>query len=89
MTQYNPMNDVRGPSLYLRLAERNSRTEGLTVGRFIGRFDEATPIITDWLESGELVVREHVEQGIENLGATLLELFDGGHTDKLLLRVAE
>jgi len=38
--------------------------------------------------SGELRLRDHVEEGIENLGATLLKLFDGSHTGKLLLKVS-
>jgi NADPH-dependent curcumin reductase CurA len=36
-----------------------------------------------------LRLREHVEEGIENLGATLLKLFDGSHIGKLLLRVSK
>lgn len=87
MSQYHHMESVEGPSMYLRLAERYARMEGFTVLHFAHRYDEARPILADWVASGQLKLREHVEEGIENLPATLLRLFDGGHIGKLLLRV--
>jgi len=89
MSQYHQMEKVTGPSLYLRLAERNSRMAGFTVTHYRDHFPEARAQLGNWLVSGQLKLREHVEQGIENLGATLLKLFDGSHTGKLLLKVSE
>ena len=88
MSQYHQMEKVVGPSLYLRLAERNSRMAGFTVTHYVDRFPEARAQLRGWLASGELRLREHVEEGIENLGATLIKLFDGSHTGKLLLKVS-
>jgi NADPH-dependent curcumin reductase CurA len=89
ISQFNHMEQVVGPSLYLRLAERNSRMAGFTVTHYLARFPEARAQLRSWLASGELRLREHVEEGIENLGATLLKLFDGSHTGKLLLKVSK
>jgi hypothetical protein len=85
ITQYNHKHDVQGPKMYLRIAERNARMEGYTVDRFARRFADAETELRGWLRSGELVVREHVEQGLERYAATLRMLFDGGHMGKLLL----
>jgi NADPH-dependent curcumin reductase CurA len=78
---------VRGPALYLRLAERHARMEGFAVFHFAEAYPEAEAALTEWLASGRIQLREHVEHGLESFGATLAMLFDGSHTGKLLLAV--
>jgi len=78
---------VRGPSLYLRLAERHARMEGFAVNHFRADFGEAESQLAKWLAEGSLKLPEQVEHGIENFGATLRMLFEGGNTGKLLLAV--
>jgi NADPH-dependent curcumin reductase CurA len=78
---------VRGPKLYLRLAERHARMEGYAVSHFGAQFGPAQSELADWLAKGALKLPEHVENGIENFGATLQMLFEGGHTGKLMLAV--
>jgi NADPH-dependent curcumin reductase CurA len=78
---------VRGPSLYLRLAERHARMEGFAVDHFRERYEEAYEALTGWRARGEVQLFEHVEEGLERFGATLRMLFTGGHTGKLLLAV--
>jgi NADPH-dependent curcumin reductase CurA len=78
---------VRGPKLYLRLAERHARMEGFAVSHFGAQFGPAQSQLADWLTEGALKLPEHVENGIENFGATLQLLFEGGHTGKLMLAV--
>jgi NADPH-dependent curcumin reductase len=86
ISQYQNMDDVRGPRRYLRLAERNARMSGFTVDHYAARFGEAVPKLAAWLRSGELTLPEHVEQGIERFPAALNLLFTGGHTGKLLVK---
>jgi NADPH-dependent curcumin reductase CurA len=78
---------VRGPALYLRLAERHARMEGFAVFHFASAYGEAEEALTGWLASGRVKLHEHVEHGLERFGATLALLFDGGHTGKLLLAI--
>ena len=78
---------VRGPNLYLRLAERHARMEGYAVSHFGAQFGPAQSELADWLAEGALKLPEHVEHGIENFGSTLQMLFEGGHTGKLMLAV--
>jgi len=78
---------VRGPNLYLRLAERHARMEGFAVTHFGARFGEAESQLAEWLGAGTLRLPEQIEHGIENFGATLQMLFVGGNTGKLLLAV--
>ena len=79
------MNDVRGPKLYLRLAERNSRMSGFTVDHFADRFPDATETLAAWLHEGKLHLPEHIESGIEQFPKALNMLFTGGHMGKLLV----
>ena len=73
--------------MYLRLAERHARMEGFTVLHFFARYEEGRKQLSEWLQGGQLKVREHVDEGIEHLPQTLLRLFDGSHIGKLMLEV--
>jgi NADPH-dependent curcumin reductase CurA len=76
---------VRGPSLYLRLAERNARMEGFAINNCPERYAEAEEALATWLSRGDIRLHEQVEHGIERFGETLGMLFTGGHLGKLLL----
>jgi NADPH-dependent curcumin reductase CurA len=78
---------VRGPKLYLRLAERRARMEGFAVNHYEELFEEAEAALASGLADGSIRLPEHVEHGLERFGATLAKLFDGSHFGKLLLAV--
>lgn len=85
ISQYDDLSDVRGPKLYLRLAERNARMCGFTVDHYRDRFDEAVIRLAGWMDEGRLVLPEHVVEGIEHFPEALGTLFSGGHMGKLLV----
>ena len=87
ISQYEHMDDVRGPRNYLKLAERHARMEGFAVTHFESAFPQAEAVLGGWLAEGRLAMREHVEHGLDAFGASLRKLLDGGHHGKLLLRV--
>ena len=78
---------VRGPALYLRLAERQARMEGFAVTHFPEALGPAEAALASWLQDGRVRLPEHVVKGLENFGSALATLFTGGHTGKLLLGV--
>jgi NADPH-dependent curcumin reductase CurA len=78
---------VRGPALYLRLAERQSRMEGFAVTHFPEALAEGEAALAGWMREGRIRLPEHVVHGLESFGAALATLFTGGHTGKLLLAV--
>jgi NADPH-dependent curcumin reductase len=86
ISQYQQMDDVRGPRNYLKLAERHARMEGFAVTHFHAQFSRAEAELAGWLSRGELVMREHYEHGIDKFPATLRLLLNGGHYGKLLCR---
>lgn len=76
---------VTGPTLYLRLAERNARMEGFAINACPEYYAEAETALAGWLAAGEIRLHAHVEHGLERFAETLEMLFTGGHTGKLLL----
>ncbi len=87
VSQYERTGDVRGPSMYLRLAERQSRMEGFAVFHFPECFDEASAELAGWLVDGSLSLREEVLDGIERFPEALRMMFTGANLGKLLVRV--
>jgi len=85
ISQYQHLDDVRGPKLYLRLAERNARMCGFTVDHFTAQFPAATAQLAAWMNEGRLSLPEHIESGIEKFPEALIMLFTGGHMGKLLV----
>jgi NADPH-dependent curcumin reductase CurA len=85
ISQYDHMDRVRGPSLYLRLAERHARMEGYAVTHFTDRFGEAVRWLAEQRQRGLLHLHEDVEQGIERFPNAVLRMFSGAHLGKLLV----
>lgn len=88
ISQYENMGSVHGPRNYLKLAERHATMGGYAVFHFADRYAEAEFQLANWVHSGELVMREHVETGLENFPKVLQMLMTGGHIGKLLLAVS-
>ncbi len=87
ISQYDDQQHVRGPSLYLRLAERYARMEGFTVMHFAAEYPQAHAQLRQWLEAGELRMIEQFEDGISAFPQALCRLFAGGNTGKLMVRL--
>lgn len=86
ISQYQNMGDVRGPKLYLRIAERNASMRGFTVDRYAEQFAAASEELSRLLIEGNMLLPEHVVEGIDNFPEALLTLFNGGHTGKMLVK---
>ncbi len=87
VSQYDDMDNVAGPSMYLRLAERQSVMEGFAYFHFPDRIEPARTELASWVRDGSLVVSEHVLDGIERYPEALQFMFDGGNTGKLLVKL--
>jgi NADPH-dependent curcumin reductase CurA len=72
-----------------QLIIQGARMEGVIVTQFYQRIPEAAAALTGWLKSGELVIDEHIEEGIENALPALLRLFDGSNTGKMILKLGD
>jgi NADPH-dependent curcumin reductase CurA len=86
ISQYPDVTNVQGPSLYLRLAERNSSMRGFVVSAWAEHFPKATAEITGWIKNGDFHVPEQIESGLANFPAALGQLFTG-HVGKLMVEI--
>jgi NADPH-dependent curcumin reductase CurA len=87
ISQYNNTTAMRGPSNYLSLLVNNASMTGFTMGDYIARYGEAVKEMAGWVAEGKLVSREDIAEGLENFPATLLRLFNGENTGKLVLKI--
>ncbi len=87
VSQYDDMDNVTGPSLYLRLAERQSCMEGFAYFHFPESIAEASAELAGWLADGSIVLAEEILDGIERYPEALQFMFSGGNIGKLLVKV--
>jgi NADPH-dependent curcumin reductase CurA len=85
ISQYNA-EQVRGPANYLALLVFRATMTGMVVFDWVARYPEAMAELAGWAADGRLIAREHVvEGGIDVFPDTLLKLFAGENTGKLVL----
>jgi len=90
ISQYNATGAMMGPSNYMSLLVNHASMTGFVVSDYGDRYIEGVREMTGWLTEGRIVSREDiVTGGLERFPETLLRLFEGGNTGKLVLRVAE
>jgi hypothetical protein len=86
VSQYNE-GALHGPRNYMNLLVKRARMEGFVVFDFAARYGEAAREIAGWITSGELVAREHIVDGLDSFPESLLMLYRGENTGKLMLKV--
>ncbi len=89
ISQYNNTTPVKGPSNYLSLLVNRGTMKGMVVFDYAARYGEAIKDMAGWMAAGKLKTREDIVPGLETFPETLLKLFKGENTGKLVLKVAE
>jgi NADPH-dependent curcumin reductase len=87
ISQYNNTTPVKGPSNYMSLLVNRAMMKGMVVFDWADRYGEAAREMGGWLAAGKLKTREDVVEGLETFPETLLKLFKGENTGKLVLKV--
>ncbi|MFK7918618.1 MAG: NADP-dependent oxidoreductase [Ilumatobacter sp.] len=87
ISQYDNMDAVVGPSLYLRLAERQSTMVGFAYFHFADRIPAALEELASWVDDGSISLNETVLDGIERFPEALEVMFTGGNLGKLLVKI--
>jgi NADPH-dependent curcumin reductase len=88
ISQYNATDTIKGPSNYLSLLVNHASMTGFVFSDYLDRIPEAAKALGGWVAAGELSSREDIAEGLENFPDTLLRLFRGENTGKLVLKVA-
>lgn len=89
ISSYNEEKLPHGPSRYMSLLVFRARMQGFLVFDYPDKDEAALADLAGLITSGQLVARETVvEGGVEDFGRTLLGLFEGRNTGKLVLKIA-
>jgi NADPH-dependent curcumin reductase CurA len=85
ISQYNATDAMKGPSNYMSLLVNHATMTGFVVTDYGDRYAEGAREMAEWLAAGKLKSREDIATGLENFPDTLLRLFKGENTGKLVL----
>jgi len=88
ISQYNE-SKMKGPSNYMSLLVNRASMTGMVVFDYASRYAEAAREMAGWMATGQLKSREDIVEGLETFPETLLKLFKGENTGKLVLKVAD
>jgi NADPH-dependent curcumin reductase len=87
VSQYNE-NEMRGPANYMMLLVRRASMTGMLVFDYADRYPEAMAELAGWYQDERLIAWETIVRGsVEDFPDTLLKLFEGANTGKLILEL--
>lgn len=86
ISRYNATGELAGPKNYFNLVFRRARMEGFIVLDYADKFPEAAEVMRGWIASGELKQGATVINGFSKLPETLIALFAGVNTGKLMVK---
>jgi NADPH-dependent curcumin reductase CurA len=89
ISSYNATEPQPGPSNYMNLVVMRARMEGFIVLDYMDRFGEGAAALMGWIQSGELLHRDDIQEGFEQIPATLNRLFTGQNLGKQLLKISD
>ena len=88
ISQYNTTEPIKAPSNYLSLLVNRGKLQGFIVFDYFKEYPSAINEMATWLKEGKLKTKEQViSGGVEAFLPSLLMLFEGKNTGKLVLEV--
>lgn len=76
-----------GPRVHRQLMVARARMTGFLVLDYKKRYPEAVAQLAAWIDTGDIRVREHVLDGLDEAPSAIRMLYDGANEGKLLIKV--
>jgi NADPH-dependent curcumin reductase CurA len=89
ISAYNDTEPRPGPNNLMLLVVRRIRMQGFIMFDYLSRLDEFNTEFGGWFMEGKIKTREDIQEGFENIPATLERLFAGRNNGKQLLKLAD
>ena len=89
ISSYNATEPVPGPANLMNLVINRARMEGFIIIDYFDRMAQAANDLMGWIQSGELIYQNDIQEGFENIPQTLTRLFTGQNRGKQLLKIAD
>lgn len=86
---YNEKELPAGPRNIMQIVIHRLSVRGFILFDHMAGVGEAMRDLSQWSESGEIVVEEDIQEGFENTPKTFLRLFQGKNLGKQLLKIAD
>ena len=86
---YNATTPVPGPRNLFQLVTHHAHMHGFMTHLQLPRYDEARARITEWIQTGKIVVPEYRLAGIESVPRAFCDLFRGANFGKTVVVLAE
>lgn len=87
IANYNAKVPPQGPRVARTLLTKQSTMQGFIVFNFEHIYVEAIEAISNWIKSGEIIYKEDVYKGFDNIPSTFMKLFEGENFGKLIVDV--
>ena len=79
----------QGPRVERHLLVKRARMQGFVIFDYAKHYDDALPVLADWVRSGKIRYREDVLEGIEHAPGAIAGLYRGENLGKRLIRIAD
>jgi NADPH-dependent curcumin reductase CurA len=89
ISSYNDETPPPGPNNLDLVISRRLRIQGFVMMDYMAQAGKAMKELAGWVNGGEIVWREDIQEGFENIPATLQRLYTGANEGKQLLKVAD
>ncbi len=86
---YNDSEPTPGPRNLFQLIARRIRMQGFVMFDYMEEVETAMADLVEWVSTGQLLWKEDIQEGFENIPATFLRLFEGTNQGKQLLKLAD
>ena len=68
---------------------KRARMQGFLIFDYMDRYEDALPVLSDWVRSGKLRYREEITEGIESAPGAIASLYRSENMGKRLIRLAQ
>lgn len=79
----------QGPRVERHLLVKRARMQGFVIFDYAKHYDEALPVLADWVRNGRIRYREDILDGIERAPEAIAGLYRGENLGKRLIRLAD
>jgi len=76
-----------GPRVARTLLTKQSLMQGFIVFNFEYKYPKAMSALSEWIKSGDIVYKEDIYKGFENMPKTFMKLFEGENFGKLIVDI--
>lgn len=88
IAEYNSNGPQPGPGNLWQLVAKTATMTGFLNREYLAQCADELRQLRKWIGDGRLVWSEHVVDGLENFFPAFMQLFDGSHDGKVILRIA-